>query len=86
MSHHFRNEILNNRESLWIERPNLVAQGVGLQPKTEHSTAWQILQSRINVSYSKINVRIAYSPFYFSRLSYERVTNIYIFIEKIDLL
>ncbi|XP_012535111.1 uncharacterized protein LOC105835962 isoform X2 [Monomorium pharaonis] len=45
-----RNEILNNnRESLWIERPNLVALGVGLQAKQmEHSMAWQILQSRIN--------------------------------------
>ncbi|KAG5333457.1 TGRM1 protein, partial [Acromyrmex heyeri] len=33
---------LNNRESPWIERPNLVALGVGLQSKTEQSTAWQL--------------------------------------------
>ncbi|XP_011871564.1 PREDICTED: uncharacterized protein LOC105564074 [Vollenhovia emeryi] len=43
-----RNDILNNRERLWIDRPNLVAQGVGLQSKTEQSTAWQILASKIN--------------------------------------
>ncbi|KAL6256824.1 hypothetical protein P5V15_011763, partial [Pogonomyrmex californicus] len=43
-----RNEILNNRESPWIERPNLVALGVGLQSKTEQSTAWQILSSQTN--------------------------------------
>ncbi|XP_071558648.1 uncharacterized protein [Temnothorax nylanderi] len=43
-----RNEILNNRESPWIERPNLVALGVGLQSKTEQSTAWQMLASQIN--------------------------------------
>lgn len=48
MSRHFRNEILNNRESPWLERPNLVAMGVGLQSKTEQSTAWQILASQIN--------------------------------------
>ncbi|XP_011701488.1 PREDICTED: uncharacterized protein LOC105458119 [Wasmannia auropunctata] len=43
-----RNEFLNNRESLWIDRPNLVALGVGLQSKTEQSTAWQkILPSQI---------------------------------------
>ncbi|KYN37363.1 hypothetical protein ALC56_08266 [Trachymyrmex septentrionalis] len=36
-----RNDFLNNRESPWIERPNLVALGVGLQSKTEQSTAWQ---------------------------------------------
>ncbi|XP_018046258.1 PREDICTED: uncharacterized protein LOC108685801 [Atta colombica] len=37
-----RNDFLNNRESPWIERPNLVALGVGLQSKTEQSTAWQL--------------------------------------------
>ncbi|XP_011063428.1 PREDICTED: uncharacterized protein LOC105151429 [Acromyrmex echinatior] len=42
MSCHFRNDFLNNRESPWIERPNLVALGVGLQSKTEQSTAWQL--------------------------------------------
>ncbi|KYN18995.1 hypothetical protein ALC57_08668, partial [Trachymyrmex cornetzi] len=36
-----RNDFLNNRESPWIERPNFVALGVGLQSKTEQSTAWQ---------------------------------------------
>nr|XP_012232865.1 PREDICTED: uncharacterized protein LOC105678252 isoform X2 [Linepithema humile] len=43
-----RNEDINNCESPWIERPNLVALGVGLQSKTEQS-AWQILRSQINV-------------------------------------
>ncbi|XP_020295110.1 uncharacterized protein LOC109860437 isoform X2 [Pseudomyrmex gracilis] len=42
-----RNEI-NNRESPWIERSNLVALGVGLQSKTEQSMAWQILSSQTN--------------------------------------
>ncbi|XP_029678629.1 uncharacterized protein LOC115244815 isoform X3 [Formica exsecta] len=43
-----RNESTNNRESSWMERPNLVALGVGLQSKTEQSTAWQILPSQTN--------------------------------------
>lgn len=44
-----RNESTNNREISWMERPNLVALGVGLQSKTEQSTAWQILPSQTNV-------------------------------------
>ncbi|KAL6428054.1 hypothetical protein ACFW04_008438 [Cataglyphis niger] len=43
-----RNESTNNREISWMERPNLVALGVGLQSKTEQSTAWQILPSQTN--------------------------------------
>ncbi|XP_072762296.1 uncharacterized protein [Anoplolepis gracilipes] len=43
-----RNESTNNRENSWMERPNLVALGVGLQSKTEQSTAWQILPSQTN--------------------------------------
>ncbi|KYN01938.1 hypothetical protein ALC62_07241, partial [Cyphomyrmex costatus] len=46
-----RNDFLNNRESPWIERPNLVALGVGLQAKTEQSTAWQ---SQINNNENEI--------------------------------
>lgn len=45
----FRLGNANNRESPWIERPNLVALGVGLQSKTEQSVAWQILPSQSNV-------------------------------------
>jgi len=40
---------MNKREGSWIERPNLVALGVGLQSKTEQSTAWQMLPSQTNV-------------------------------------
>ncbi|XP_025270604.1 uncharacterized protein LOC105251443 isoform X2 [Camponotus floridanus] len=43
-----RNESMNKREGSWIERPNLVALGVGLQSKTEQSTAWQMLPSQTN--------------------------------------
>lgn len=42
---------MNNRDSPWIERPNLVAHGVGLQSKNEQSVAWQILPSQSNVRY-----------------------------------
>ncbi|XP_011164293.1 uncharacterized protein LOC105199069 isoform X2 [Solenopsis invicta] len=48
-----RNNVLNNHENMWIERPNLVAMGVGLPSKTEHSMAWQILQSRINNNHER---------------------------------
>ncbi|KAL0109941.1 hypothetical protein PUN28_013527 [Cardiocondyla obscurior] len=43
-----RNENLNNCENPWIEKPNLVALGVGLQTKTEKPTAWQILAMQIS--------------------------------------
>ncbi|XP_025156270.1 uncharacterized protein LOC105185536 isoform X1 [Harpegnathos saltator] len=39
---------VNNRESPWTERPNLVALGVGLQSKNEQPLAWQILRSQSN--------------------------------------
>ncbi|XP_014468480.1 PREDICTED: uncharacterized protein LOC106741218 [Dinoponera quadriceps] len=36
---------INNRDSPWTERPNLVALGIGLQSKNEQPVTWQILPS-----------------------------------------
>ncbi|XP_031847953.1 uncharacterized protein LOC116433699 isoform X1 [Nomia melanderi] len=41
-----RGEDAKGSENPWIDRPNLVALGVGMRPKTDHPVVWQIVPSQ----------------------------------------